>query len=780
MKSTRSQNQNSFHARAAVFAAGVALLASAAALPLLTASCATQRAKADSPEAAERLRALTRTDALPAESDVASIEREYAGTRTGALARILRARVRAAAGDYAGAASLLDSRDLREHTRISDYALFLRADALEKAGRTVEARAAYEKLARDFPDSLRAREATLRGAKLALQDAPSAVPTLLKKLADADDPQALLLTAQAYEQSGEQTRALGAYRRLHFYAPANSDSDTIISALQRLNSSPDPASAEEATARAERLFAAKRYSPALDAYTQSFSLFPETATPQAQLRRGQAAFQMRRPAETVASLTAVPADAGDLRAEALNTLAQHYARAKQWPSLRTTVEELRRAFPQSDWTKRVLVQAGQAAKDAKNTADANYFFRTAVSSFPGAPEVAPAQFELAWAAHDAKNFAESSRLFVEHLADYADRNTDFRGRAGYWAARDSQRAGRAAEARALYEAMQVRYEANWYGQLARQRLDAMPRAAATEATGFAPDSPVARAVANLRPVTVAEERAGPAEDERVARAEELDIVGLGEYAHAEFDKALESAPASPRVSLAKARVHRSRGENLEAFRVLARSFPDYSQMEVEELTPEQWDVFYPLAFWETIRSESKARSLDPYTVAGLIRQESVFNPRAASHADAYGLMQLLVPTARPLARRLGVEFPASEGAAIEALYDPALNVKLGALYLRDNLDRFGRIEYVAAAYNAGPGRAVEWRASLPPEMDEWAEAVPFRETRGYVQGVVRNTLQYRRLYDEQGRFRPAVGAQPAAAGQPGVNVRRLSNDEEEE
>ena len=64
------------------------------------------------------------------------------------------------------------------------------------------------------------------------------------------------------------------------------------------------------------------------------------------------------------------------------------------------------------------------------------------------------------------------------------------------------------------------------------------------------------------------------------------------------------------------------------------------------MTRDEWDIFYPLAHWDVITREARARSLDPYTVAGLIRQESVFNPRAASSANAYGLMQLLIPTAR--------------------------------------------------------------------------------------------------------------------------------------
>jgi len=82
---------------------------------------------------------------------------------------------------------------------------------------------------------------------------------------------------------------------------------------------------------------------------------------------------------------------------------------------------------------------------------------------------------------------------------------------------------------------------------------------------------------------------------------------------------------------------------------------------------------------------------------------------------------------------------------------------LGTAYFKDQIDKYGRIEYVAAAYNAGPNRVVQWRASLPLQMDEWQEAVPFRETRLYIQGVVRNTLQYRRLYDANGKFRPEVG-----------------------
>jgi soluble lytic murein transglycosylase len=311
-----------------------------------------------------------------------------------------------------------------------------------------------------------------------------------------------------------------------------------------------------------------------------------------------------------------------------------------------------------------------------------------------------------------------------------------------------------------------RYDANWYGYLAKQRFDVLSKT--TPAKTFAPDSIVARAIANLQTVTVAQETANANTDTRIIKADELSNVGLDELALKELAKAGENAADSPKVNLAIAKIYRSNDDNVRALNTLRRSFPDYSQMKPEEMTREQWDVFYPLAYWDIIVQESRARSLDPYQVAGLIRQETIFTTRARSSAAAYGLMQVLVPTGKLTARKYGV----SRDVTGESLFEPRLNIQLGTAYLRDQIDKFGRIEYVAAAYNAGPLRAAQWKTSLPSEIDEWAEAIPFKETRGYVQGVVRNRLQYLRLYDEKGNFRPEVGARAAAAPDANPDVRR--------
>src|SRR5207302_8528097 len=226
----------------------------------------------------ETLRAMTRGGVLPAEDAVVSIESDFPKTTAGSLARIVHARIKLNAKDFAGAASLLDSSAIRDYTVVGAYALWLRAGALEQANRRVEARAAYEELARDYPSSLRAREATLHDAQMFMQDGQAAgVPVALKQLAAKDDAAALLLTAKAYEQTGDTTRALANYRRIYFFAPASAEASEAATSLTRLGSSTAAASADEAQTRAEKLFAAKHYSEAYEAYTTAFTSFPNTA-----------------------------------------------------------------------------------------------------------------------------------------------------------------------------------------------------------------------------------------------------------------------------------------------------------------------------------------------------------------------------------------------------------------------------------------------------------------------------------------------------------------------
>src|SRR6185503_16363828 len=216
---------------------GVALVAVASLPFVLSASCVTRPQTLAEQKALESLRSMTRNDVLPSEDVVAGIENQFPRTKTAALARMLRARIKLKAGDAAGAASLLDTKLIAQQTSVADYALSLRGSALEQAGKTQEARAVYQELMQSHPTSLRARDAALRAADLLTKAGQvSAVPLLLKDFAASDEPAALLLSAKAYEQSGDPTRALAAYRRLYFFAPEAAESAEAATAITRLGS----------------------------------------------------------------------------------------------------------------------------------------------------------------------------------------------------------------------------------------------------------------------------------------------------------------------------------------------------------------------------------------------------------------------------------------------------------------------------------------------------------------------------------------------------------------
>ncbi len=153
------------------------------------------------------------------------------------------------------------------------------------------------------------------------------------------------------------------------------------------------------------------------------------------------------------------------------------------------------------------------------------------------------------------------------------------------------------------------------------------------------------------------------------------------------------------------------------------------------------EMRFPLAHREQIVAQARAHNIDAALAYAVVRQESAFAPDARSPAGALGLMQLMPATARRVAAHLNMPPPDQS-----ALSDIGTNLRLGLTYLRQMLDRFGHQAAAVAAYNAGPQRVENW---LPKDhlmaADIWAETIPFRETRNYVQ----NVLYFSTIYEHR-------------------------------
>ncbi|MEO8072376.1 MAG: transglycosylase SLT domain-containing protein [Acidobacteriota bacterium] len=724
----------------------------------LTTSCSAITPQQSEEKMLEVLRQMTKDGKLPPEDVVLKIEATFPNSRTGALAKLLRARIRFENKDYDGAATILSSNIFREKTSVGDYALWLRGKSLQQAGKQMEAMMVFEDLIKTFPSSLRTREAYLLWANSAAQVGQTAkIPAFLQTLNDKRDADALLLTAKSYEAQGNEAESIKFYRQTYFYGAGTNAAQEAEAKLKLLNQPLDALTAEELTVRADKLYAAKNYAEAVKSYTDLLTNFPNASNPQINLRRLIAFSNLRKPSDAQLAFNLIPMSA-DEKEQAFYELANAFAKAKQWSEAKQIITDMREKFPKSSWTPKAMVAVGAAAGDARNNADESFLLKSAIAAYPNAVDVAGAQFELAWAEHENNNFPVSSQMLTEHLARYVGEDTTNRGKAGYWAARDSERAGKINEGCALYDATNYRYGANWYGYLALGRLTTMRGQGKCQSIQqFPAGSLIPKAVANLKIITVAPETATLKELDRAENAEELSTVGLFDWAIDELKEAKKTSDNSPKINLALAKHYRLKGDNVNALLSLAKSYPDYAQMFPEEMGREEWDIFYPLTNWKDIKYWSKQRDLDPFQVAGFIRQETIFDPRAKSGANAYGLMQLLIPTARTMARKYN---SSTTEIYADTLFQPAINIELGTAYIRDQYNKYVRTEFVAVAYNAGPGRVVQWQKTLPPEMDEFVEEIPFRETKGYVQGIIRNSAQYRRLYDDNGNFKPNVGTKP--------------------
>jgi soluble lytic murein transglycosylase len=158
---------------------------------------------------------------------------------------------------------------------------------------------------------------------------------------------------------------------------------------------------------------------------------------------------------------------------------------------------------------------------------------------------------------------------------------------------------------------------------------------------------------------------------------------------------------------------------------------------VQTAKPGWWErLWYPLRYEQIVRGHSRNYDLDPALLAAVIYQESKFKADARSSSGAIGLMQLLPDTAKGIALHTG-----GTAFRVDDLYDPELNVRYGAWYLRHLMQKYGDERTALAAYNAGQDNVDRWRRS--------GLGIQFAETRAYVERVEELKQIYRDAYAKE-------------------------------
>ncbi len=159
--------------------------------------------------------------------------------------------------------------------------------------------------------------------------------------------------------------------------------------------------------------------------------------------------------------------------------------------------------------------------------------------------------------------------------------------------------------------------------------------------------------------------------------------------------------------------------------------------------PEDFASLYPLPYWPSIQAEAATNGIDPWLVASLIRQESAFDPEARSPANALGLMQMIPPVAQAEAKSLGLE-----DFHPEHLYEPATALRLGTYHLGGLVKGFDSSWISSiASYNAGRPPVLKWLGYYKDgDALAFVERISYQETRNYVRSILRNYINYQRIY----------------------------------
>jgi soluble lytic murein transglycosylase len=335
-----------------------------------------------------------------------------------------------------------------------------------------------------------------------------------------------------------------------------------------------------------------------------------------------------------------------------------------------------------------------------------------VTRYPTASQAPLARFRLGllqWASAPASSAATFDSLAAAHPGD------EEAIAARYWAARAYASAGKKSDADQRWRAIIKDAPLSYYAMLSAKRLAIPGWSAPTGADTAAHTAHV---------------------DSAVQRIIVLQRLGMDVEARFEIDALAARAEATPADAPAVAQALDNVNEPARALRVALAA------IDKGNASRALFRIAYPIVHDDALVAESRRNDLDPALVAGLIRQESSWNPRAVSVASARGLMQLLPSVGASIAASR--KYPLWNSAL---LFDPDVSLELGTAHLASSLKRNTPPERALAAYNAGASRVTRWLARPGTDDAElFAEWIPFTETRDYVRVVLRNAAVYRALY----------------------------------
>jgi len=661
-----------------------------------------------------------------------------------------------AAGDFAAGLPLISAPDLGD-PHLANYATYYRGIAQIGLGRYDEAMATLSLLAARPLEGALKELTTLSLAEAALARGlpervePALAQLTLDKLANPED--VWLMRARVEDAAGHRAHALESYRRLYYEYPLSAQAAAAPPAIGRLRTGDldQPEPFERGLGRAERFYSAKRWADAKAAFN---ALSPADADGRelVALRIAESDYYLgaRRQAREALRPMLDGSRAAEARYVSLlatKALGDHSGYVKQARDLVTD-------FPSSPWAEETLNGLATNFIMSDDDDDADAVFRQLLASFPRSRYADRAAWKVGWRAYRASEFADAADVF-DTAAARAPR-ADNRPAWLYWSGRAHDRVNETVTANARYRLVVADYQNSYYGRLASKILASRGE---PSVTGRITSSPAA----TLSAVVSTDD---------IIRS--LITAQMYPDALREVQYAQRVWGDSPQLQATSAWIRHEQGLTLSAderfaalrgaITTMRRAYPQFMAAGGETLPANVLRIIFPLDYWPLITKYSEQHKLDPYLIAALMAQESTFTAEIRSHANAYGLMQIIPDTGRRYARKMGIK-PFNTAMLRQA----EINVQIGTQYFRDLIDKYGGAHFALASYNAGEARVDRWTEERPGiPQDEFIDDIPFPETQTYVKRILGTAEDYRYLYGgglldpNQGPALVAVNTAPRA------------------
>ncbi|MDZ8222678.1 transglycosylase SLT domain-containing protein [Nostoc sp. ChiVER01] len=395
------------------------------------------------------------------------------------------------------------------------------------------------------------------------------------------------------------------------------------------------------------------------------------------------------------------------------------------------LEQVISKFPKQAGT--ALVQKAKILQATNNQKLASQAWQLLIAKYGNSDEAAEYRWKIAQGKANAKDYVGAWQ-WAEPIVNN-NPNSILAPRAGFWVGKWAASLGKQQESQTAYEYVISQFPYSYYAWRAANMLG-------LNVGNF--DN-----VRVMNPEVITPQRSVPPAGSETFK--ELYLLGQDRDAwlqwQTEFQNKLQPTVAE---QFTEGLVRLARGDNLIGIDTISKLEDREISSEVAQYQAlskqiSYWQARYPFPYLREIEKWSIERKLNPLLVTALMRQESRFEPKIKSVADATGLMQVLPSTAKWIAPQIKVDIKTIN------LENPNDNIMLGTWYLGHTHDQYNNNSLLAiASYNAGPGNVSKWlQTQTTQDPDEFVEQIPFDETKNYVRQVLGNYWNYLRLYNPE-------------------------------